>query len=155
MNDKIYTSGWDTKKEAAKAGVKFSFLWEVPPSVTAIRRFTIQATYAGNSTVSMSVVASVRLMTGFNGNTGEGALINQKVKALSIHTSTADRLLTSPDDVVVNANPESDLPSSLDLLIEINAPIVISAIREINALLCSRCGRRGGGRVYWPRGRRP
>lgn len=132
MNDKIDTSGWDTNKRvAAKAGVKLSFLWEVPPSVTAIRGFTIQATYAGDSTVSMNVVASIRRMAGYNGNTGEAALINQTVTAPGIHTSTADRLLTSPAGVVVNANPVSGLPNSLDLLIEMNAPTVNSAIKEI------------------------
>lgn len=132
MNDKIDTSGWDTNKRvAAKAGVKLSFLWEVPSSVTAIRGFTIQATYAGDSTVSMNVVASIRRMAGYNGNTGEAAIINQTVSAPGIHTSTADRLLTSPADVVVNANPVTGLPNSLDLLIEMNSPTANSAIKEI------------------------
>lgn len=132
INDKADTSSWDTNKRVAtKAGVKLSFLWHVPPHVTAIRSFVMFTTYAGDAqTAGMSVVASIRKMSGFNGNTAEAAIILQTIAAPATNTSTLDRQLTSSTDLVIINDATVGLPNSHDLLIEFNSPTVNSSLKE-------------------------
>lgn len=133
LNDKVDTSGWDANKRVgAKAGVKLTFLWEVPPSVTAVRGFSFYTTYAGDAQAAgMSITASIRRMLGFNGNSAETALIKQTITAPAVNTTTSDRLITSSTaELVLNDSTAEGLPNSLDFIIEVNSPTLNSSVKE-------------------------
>jgi len=132
VNDKIDTQSWNTNKSVAtKAGVALSFMWKIPPTVTAIRGFTLYTTYAGDSIAAgMNITASIRKMSGFNGNTAEAALVQQTISSPGAHTVTTDRLLTSSTSLVVTNDATVGLPLSLDYLIQVTAPTLNSVIKE-------------------------
>lgn len=132
VNDKADTQSWNVNKSvSAKAGVALSFLWTVPSDVTAIRGFTLYTTYAGDSLAAgMNITASIRRMAGYNGNSGEAAVIHQTINSPSAWSATTDRPLTSSTSLVVNADVAAGLPNSLDYLIQLTAPTPGSAIKE-------------------------
>ena len=132
VNDKVDTQSWNTNKSVvAKAGVALSFMWKVPPQVTAIRGFSLYTTYAGDSiTAGMNITASIRRISGFNGNTGEAPLVQQTINSPGAHAVTTDRLLTSSTSLVVNDDSAAGLPLSLDYLIQVTAPTLNSVIKE-------------------------
>lgn len=132
MNDKTDTASWNTNKSVAtKAGVALSFQYEIPPSVTAIRGFSLYTTYAGNSQADgMNITASIRTMTTFNGNSGEAPVVKQTIVAPGAHAVTTDRILTSSTDLLVVGDSSGGLSNSADFVIQVTSPTLNSVIKE-------------------------
>lgn len=133
MNDKSDLASWDLNKSVmAKLGVSLKFLWKIPSHFNAVRHFRMYITYANNASAQgTNVIMQIRRMSGFNGNVGEAAIIEQTLSDTATNTTTLDRLLSTTPTQAILQDGSTGIDYSLDITIELNNPSNNSRIKEI------------------------